>query len=122
MDTKTYERESQKTARPLCNKDKLNNAALGLTGEAGEFADHIKKVLFQGHELDKNYLKKELGDILWYIVEGALALGFTLDDVMKANLEKLAERYPSGVFKEKESTQRAEWELKDWPWKEKGTM
>ena len=74
----------------------LTNAALGLCGEAGEFADLLKKALFQGHALDCAHMRKELGDILWYIALGADALGVTVDDLIKENVEKLKARYPQG--------------------------
>lgn len=83
----------------------LLNFALGLTGEAGEFADHVKKVVFQGHKLDKALLAKELGDQLWYIARSADLLGFTLDNVAEMNIEKLNKRYPNG-FNEVDSLKR----------------
>ena len=76
--------------------DKLTLAALGLTGEAGEVADTVKKVLYQGHELDTAHLKQELGDVLWYITLACNAIGCTLEDVMQWNVAKLHARYPNG--------------------------
>lgn len=78
---------------------RLDNAALGLAGEAGEFADTIKKVLHQGHPLDEvalTKLKKELGDALWYVNQGADALGSSLQEVARLNNAKLRARYPNG--------------------------
>lgn len=78
----------------------LNNAALGLTGEAGEVAEIIKKHLYQGHELDKESVKKELGDILWYIVLASELMGTTLKEIARLNIEKLQKRYPDGFSHE----------------------
>jgi NTP pyrophosphatase (non-canonical NTP hydrolase) len=78
------------------SKKMRTNAALGLTGEAGEFADVVKKVLFHGHPDDPNAAYKlmlELGDVLWYCALAAEALGFDLDYVAQSNLDKLHQRY-----------------------------
>ena len=88
--------------------DLLIQAALGLTGEAGEFADKVKKSLFQGHELSEDKMVSELGDILWYVVLGCKALGVSLSEVMYANIKKLEERYPEGAFSSKRSVNRKE--------------
>ena len=84
---------------------RLINGALGLSGESGEVADHIKKHIFQGHELDREFLAKELGDICWYIAVAAQASGYPLEDVMRGNVEKLRKRYPNG-FEEDRSIHR----------------
>lgn len=70
--------------------------ALGLTGEAGEVADLLKKGYGHGHGVDTEKLKKELGDVLWYLAVLADAFGMTLEDVARANVEKLRARYPAG--------------------------
>ena len=80
----------------LSEKDVLINGVMGLCGESGEAIDIVKKWLAQGHELDREKLKKELGDICWYLAETATALGLSLEDVMEANIEKLRKRYPRG--------------------------
>ena len=82
--------------RDLSQKDILINAVMGLCGESGEATDIVKKHLFQGHELDKEKLAKELGDIAWYLAEAATALNIDLDDIFAANIEKLRKRYPEG--------------------------
>ena len=69
---------------------------MGLCGESGEAIDIVKKHLFQGHELDRKALAKELGDIAWYLAETAYALNIPLDAILKANIAKLKERYPEG--------------------------
>lgn len=77
--------------------------ALGLTGEAGEVADLIKKAIFHRHGLEdatRAKLKKELGDVCWYVAAVCSGLGFTLEDVMQGNIDKLQERYPEGFTSE----------------------
>ena len=81
--------------------DRLRNAAYGLNGEAGEFIDILKKHEFQGHELNYVKLIDELGDILWYAAIACNAMGVTLDEVMRKNIEKLRNRYPEGFDAEK---------------------
>lgn len=85
----------------------LQNAALGLAGEAGEFADVIKKVSFQGHTVDEAHLAEEVGDILWYCALAAEALGVSLDDIAENNIQKLSRRYPNG-FEQERSLHREE--------------
>lgn len=80
---------------------RLIEASMGLSGESGECADIIKKVIFQEHELDKEHLAEELGDVLWYIAEAATAIGYDLDYIMETNIEKLKKRYPDGFDPER---------------------
>lgn len=82
----------------------LNAAALGLNGEAGEIADHVKKVMFHGHPLDddtRGKIAKEIGDILWYCAMGARGIGFDLSEIARMNVEKLKKRYPEGFTSER---------------------
>lgn len=82
--------------------------AVGLTGEAGEVAELVKKHVFHGHELDRAKLLKELGDVLWYLTYITVrCLGMTLLDVMRANIHKLSARYPEGFFTPARSITRA---------------
>lgn len=83
----------------LDQRDLLLKNALGLGGEAGEVLDHIKKHVYHGHPLDREYVKKELGDLLWYIAAEADAVELTLEEVATANIEKLRKRYPDGFSK-----------------------
>lgn len=74
----------------------MANYGLGIAGEVGEVADLVKKSLFHGHKIDQESIKKELGDVLWYMAQLARLAGITLEDVAVANIEKLKERYPDG--------------------------
>ncbi len=97
MDANEYQRLAMTTLNPeLGKRDVLINSVMGLCGEAGEAIDIVKKWMAQGHELDKEHMAKELGDIAWYLAEAATALDLSLEDILKANLEKLRKRYPQG--------------------------
>ena len=74
----------------------LLNGILGLTGEAGEFADMVKKWIFHEKTLDESHLQKELGDVMWYVALICHAMGWDLDIIMAKNVAKLKARYPKG--------------------------
>ena len=98
--------EYQKLAMTTLNneldkKQILTNAVMGLCGESGEACDIVKKHLFHGHELDREALIKELGDVAWYLAEAAEALDVSLDEVFERNIEKLKKRYPEGFSSER---------------------
>ena len=102
MTANEYQRLALTTLNPaLSKKDVLINGVMGLCGESGEAIDIVKKHLAQGHELDRDALVKELGDIAWYLAETAYALDVTLDDVLEGNIQKLKQRYPEGFAAEK---------------------
>lgn len=103
MEANEYQKLAMRTANPKC-KD-LSNVGLGLAGEAGECADIIKKHLHQGHELNREKLIKEFGDVLWYVALGCEVLEVSMSDVMQINVDKLKARYPEG-FKEELSIKR----------------
>ena len=97
MNVNEYQQKAMRTLnKELSGKEILVNAALGLCGEAGEVADIVKKHIFHDHELDRDSLIKELGDVAWYIAEAATALGASLEEVLSKNIEKLQKRYPDG--------------------------
>lgn len=97
MTINEYQKLAMATLNPeLSEKDVLINGVMGLCGESGEAIDIVKKWLAQGHELDREKLKKELGDICWYVAETATALRISLEEIMEANIEKLKKRYPQG--------------------------
>ena len=76
------------------NSALLLTGALGLSAEAGEFTEIVKKVVFQGKDIDRQHLKRELGDIIWYWVNACRALSLDPDDVIEENISKLKARYP----------------------------
>lgn len=88
----------------------LINGVLGLTGEAGEVSDLVKKGIFHEKGIDLKNLKKELGDCAWYLAMVCDACGFTLDDVMQTNIDKLKARYPEG-FDTYRANNRAEGDI-----------
>lgn len=88
----------------------LLNGVLGLTGEAGEVSDLVKKGIFHEKGINLEHLKKELGDCAWYLAMICDACGFTLDDVMQTNIDKLKERYPEG-FDTYRANNRAEGDI-----------
>lgn len=107
MQANDYQKEAMKLLNPeLDNKDVLINGAMGLCGESGEVIDIVKKWLAQGHQLDKERMKSELGDVAWYLAETATALDVSLEQIFQANLDKLHKRYPQG-FSTEDSVNRA---------------
>ena len=97
MRVNEYQQLAMTTLNPeLSKREVLINSVMGLCGESGEAIDIVKKWLAQGHELDREKLAKELGDICWYLAETATALDLNLEDIMAANIEKLRRRYPDG--------------------------
>lgn len=93
-----------------CNIERLDTAAAGICAEGGEFMEIVKKVKFQGKPWDnanKEHLQKELGDIMWYVANAAMALDMRLDEIIYINTLKLAARYPEGMFDVNYSENRA---------------
>jgi|TARA_B110000444_G_scaffold247094_1_gene269320 NTP pyrophosphatase (non-canonical NTP hydrolase) len=79
--------------------ERLITAAMGLSAESGEFIEIVKKCLFQGKPMDEHtvwHAKRELSDILWYLVQGCIALDTNLEEIIYINTEKLESRYPDG--------------------------
>lgn len=101
MELNEYQQLAMRTLNPeLSRKEVLINGVMGLCGESGEAIDIVKKHLAQGHELDREKLAKELGDVAWYLAETATAIGYSLDDICRMNIEKLKARYPEGFSAE----------------------
>lgn len=97
MTVNEYQKLAMTTLNPeLPKKNVLINGVMGLCGESGEAIDIVKKHLAQGHDLDREGLIKELGDVAWYLAETAYALDVTLEDVFARNVDKLKARYPEG--------------------------
>ena len=114
MEINEYQRLALTTLNPaLTEKDVLINGVMGLCGEAGEAIDLVKKHLAQGHPLNREQLALELGDVAWYLAETAHAIGYSLEDVLRMNVEKLKARYPEG-FQSRRSLNRTEGE-NAWP-------
>ena len=85
---------------------RLIHMALGISGEAGEVTDIIKKNFMYDKKLDIDHLKEELGDMLWYMSNLLDEIGSTFEEVMQLNVDKLAKRYPKGEFSEKDALER----------------
>ena len=84
---------------PKTEFSQLLTASIGMQAESGEFSEIIKKIIFQGKEFNEEerfHLMRELGDVLWYWVQGCTALGYTPQEVMEENINKLESRYPNG--------------------------
>ena len=102
MTLNEYQQLAMVTLNPaLDKKDVLINGVMGLCGEAGEAIDIVKRHLAQGHDLNREELIKELGDVAWYLAETAHALGVPLEEVCQRNIDKLKARYPEGFSAEK---------------------
>ena len=109
MTINEYQKLAMTTLNPaLDKKDVLINGVMGLCGESGEANDIVKKHLAQGHELDKEHLAKELGDIAWYLAETAYAIGYPLEEIFQMNIDKLKKRYPEGFSTERSLSRNVE--------------
>ena len=102
MDFKTYQKKARETAQyPNLGSNNIY-PTLGLVGEAGEVAEKVKKIIRdKGGILDnesKISIKKELGDVLWYLSNISTELQFELEDIAKINLEKLKSRSARGTI------------------------
>lgn len=97
-----------------CNVERTLTAAIGISAEAGEFIEIMKKIVFQGKPWNEDnifHIKRELSDIIFYLQTACLALNITLDDVIKENISKLESRYPGGKFDIEQSENRKEGDL-----------
>ena len=87
--------------RQGANIERLTTAAIGIAAEGGEFAEIVKKMVFQGkpwNEDNREHLIIELGDVMWYVAQACMALDVPFDDVIRGNVKKLEKRYPGGSF------------------------
>jgi len=81
--------------------NRLLTAAIGICAEGGEFAEIVKKISFQGksyNEANREHMIVELGDVMWYIAQGCIALGVDFNEILERNVTKLTSRYPEGTF------------------------
>ena len=91
--------------------ERLLTAAVGMSAEAGEFTEIVKKIVFQGKPVNQEnlfHLKRELGDIMWYVSQACLGLDISIEEVIQMNFEKLNARYPEGAFTIERSENRKE--------------
>ena len=110
MEVIQYQELAGRTINPALIDEQLKDHALkGMVGEIGEINSIYQKV-YQGHEFDEEHVKKELGDLLWFIAEYCTAWGWTLDDICKMNIDKLRARFPNG-FEVDKSIHRAEGDI-----------
>ena len=94
-----------------CNVSQLMTAAFGLTAEAGEFTEVVKKIFLQGKPYNEEnvfHMKRELGDICWYLAQALMALDTDFNEILDMNVEKLSARYPEGSFDVYQSENRVE--------------
>jgi NTP pyrophosphatase (non-canonical NTP hydrolase) len=80
---------------------RLMTAAFGMSAEAGEFTEVVKKIFLQGKPYNEDnifHMKRELGDLCWYLAQACMALDITFEEVLEMNYEKLSARYPEGTF------------------------
>lgn len=96
MDIQTYSNKALLFNKPLNYRDQILHAALGVTSDGGEFADAVKASMIYGKPEDVINMVEELGDVLWFINLAIRTLGYTLEDVMLANIAKLEVRYSEG--------------------------
>lgn len=102
MNFKEYQENMKRTAGSCeLTNENLCFCAMGISGEAGEVTDYLKKVVFHDHNLNKEKVLEELGDVLWYVACTAEILGFNLEQIAEMNIEKLKKRYPYGWDPEK---------------------
>ena len=81
--------------------ERLLTASVGMCAEAGEFTEVVKKIVFQGKPVNEEnlfHLKRELGDIMWYVAQACMGLGTSLDEIIEMNVDKHKARYPGGEF------------------------
>ena len=95
-DGKHKERLQIASCNVMMNIPELLNSCLGLSGETGELLDMIKKWIFHEKPLDIYHLKKELGDVMWYVAMFCKAMNWELDEILQMNVDKLKNRYPDG--------------------------
>ena len=94
--------------------ERLLTAAVGMSAEAGEFTEVVKKIVFQGKPVNEEnlfHLKRELGDIMWYVAQACMGLDTTIDEIIEMNVDKLKSRYPGGEFDVHYSENRKEGDL-----------
>jgi len=110
-DAEAFEYRIQELRGEGFETHRLLTAAVGMSAEAGEFTEVIKKIVFQGKPVTEEnlfHLKRELGDIMWYVAQACMGLNVSLDEIIEMNVEKLSSRYPEGAFDVHYSENRVE--------------
>ena len=111
FNSRCFELQSGDNAIPV---NRLLTAALGICAEGGEFTEIVKKIVFQGKPVNADnvyHMKRELGDIMWYVAQACMSLDTTIDEIIEMNVEKLEKRYPGGSFDVHYSENRVEGDL-----------
>lgn len=96
------------------NIERLLTGAVGLSAEAGELMEIVKKLIFQGKPVNDEtifHMKREMGDVMWYIMQVLMALDTPIEEIVEMNVEKLQKRYPGGEFDPFYSENRQEGDL-----------
>ena len=96
------------------NIERLLTGAVGINSEGGEIMEIVKKLIFQGKKWNDDtvyHLKRELGDVMWYLTQCLIALDVSVDEIVEMNVEKLEKRYPGGEFDPYYSENRQEGDL-----------
>ena len=111
FNSRCFELQSGDNGLPV---HRLLTAALGICAEGGEFTEIVKKIVFQGKPVNADnvyHMKRELGDIMWYVAQACMSLDTTIDEIIEMNVEKLEKRYPGGSFDVHHSENRVEGDL-----------
>ena len=98
FNSRCFEIQSGDDGNPI---HRLITAALGMGAESGEFTEVVKKIVFQGKPVNEDnifHMKRELGDIMWYVAQACMSLDTTIDEIIEMNVDKLKARYPGGEF------------------------
>ena len=112
--TDAYVYRVQELAGEGCDIQRLTTAAVGICAEGGEFMEIVKKISFQGKPYNEDnvyHMKRELGDIMWYMAQACIALDVSFEELVEMNVEKLEARYPGGSFDVHRSEVRAEGDI-----------
>ena len=113
-DTEAFVYRVQELRGDGCDIQRLMTAAVGVCAEGGEFMEIVKKMAFQGKPYNEDnvyHMKRELGDIMWYMAQACIALDVTFEELVEMNVEKLEKRYPGGSFDVHYSENRVEGDL-----------
>ena len=111
QDADAFENRIQELRGEGFETHRLLTASVGMCAEAGEFTEVVKKIILQGKPYNEDnifHMKRELGDICWYLAQACMALDTTFDEVIEMNVDKLQSRYPGGEFNVHKSENRKE--------------